>query len=99
MEPNVNALPILQSAPMAKDPVCGMSVNPARAAATREFGGTKYYFCSSRCAERFAEDPERFLTAPGTGGMQPEPTPPGHGLHCAQPGVAVLPKSKEIRYT
>src|SRR5579859_7532586 len=101
MEPNVNALPILPSAPMAKDPVCGMNVNPAKAAAAREFGGKNHYFCSLRCAERFAKDPERFLTAPGTGGMQPatDATSPGHGLDRAQPGGAVLRKSKEIRYT
>ncbi len=28
------------------DPVCGMRVDPARAAGSHEYGGTTYYFCS-----------------------------------------------------
>ncbi len=43
------------------DPVCGMSVDPATAAAEYEYNGTKYYFCAERCKERFAADPESFL--------------------------------------
>lgn len=34
------------AANVAKDPVCGMSVDPATAAATREYGGVTYYFCN-----------------------------------------------------
>jgi Cu+-exporting ATPase len=30
---------------VARDPVCGMNVDPATAAATSELGGTTYYFC------------------------------------------------------
>ena len=44
------------------DPVCGMKVNPATAAAEYEFKGTKYYFCAVRCKERFASDPESFVS-------------------------------------
>ncbi|MBW4077502.1 MAG: YHS domain-containing protein [Acidobacteria bacterium] len=43
------------------DPVCGMSVDPATAAALRSFNGRNAFFCSAGCAERFDEDPERFL--------------------------------------
>ena len=43
------------------DPVCGMKVSPATAAAEYEFEGTRYYFCAVRCKERFASDPESFL--------------------------------------
>ena len=42
------------------DPVCGMSVDPQHAAATREFEGITYYFCNPGCAERFDADPARF---------------------------------------
>jgi Cu+-exporting ATPase len=35
------------------DPICGMTVDPARAAAVREEGGKNVYFCSVRCAERW----------------------------------------------
>ncbi len=44
------------------DPVCGMEVDPETAEAAWEHEGTVYYFCSSRCLERFRADPEHFLT-------------------------------------
>lgn len=43
------------------DPVCGMTVEPATAAAAWEHEGVAYFFCSVGCLERFKEDPERFL--------------------------------------
>jgi P-type Cu+ transporter len=47
---------------MAKrDPVCGMSVDPERAVATREQDGTSSYFCSKSCADKFDADPARYL--------------------------------------
>ncbi len=52
-----------------KDPVCGMTVDPEKAAAKREHGGKTYYFCSVRCAERFSNEPGKFLAAPGSAGM------------------------------
>jgi len=64
------SLPILSGPPKVKDPVCGMSVDPAKAAGKVEHNGETYYFCSKRCAERFAQDPEKFLAAPGTAGME-----------------------------
>ena len=56
---------VLPSAPLTKDPVCGMNVDPAKPAATVEHAGRKYFFCSTRCAERFRREPERFLLAAG----------------------------------
>src|SRR5271156_5729967 len=50
-----------------KDAVCGMMVDPQKAARTVEYAGEKYYFCSVRCGERFAAEPEKFLAAPVTG--------------------------------
>jgi Cu+-exporting ATPase len=44
-----------------KDPVCGMDVNPDKAAATSEWQGEMYYFCSTGCREKFAADPEGVL--------------------------------------
>ena len=44
-----------------KDPVCGMTVDPAKAAATVEHEGTRYFFCSQGCASRFRTDPEKYL--------------------------------------
>jgi YHS domain-containing protein len=39
------------------DPVCGMRVDPDDAAATTEYKGTTYYFCSEVCHDAFAADP------------------------------------------
>jgi len=45
----------------AVDPVCGMTVNPAMPrGGTISHGGKVYYFCSSRCRQRFVEDPGRY---------------------------------------
>ena len=44
-----------------KDPVCGMTVDPKKAAATREHGGTTYYFCSPGCAGKFDKNPAKFI--------------------------------------
>ncbi len=35
------------------DPVCGMTVDPARAAGTSERDGVRYYFCSQGCKQKF----------------------------------------------
>ena len=49
------------AANVAKDPVCGMSVDPATAAATREYGGVTYYFCNPGCTDKFAQNPAAYL--------------------------------------
>lgn len=46
---------------MAKDPVCGMTVEEAKAAATYQYKGQTYYFCAVGCQKDFAKDPEKFL--------------------------------------
>lgn len=41
------------------DPICGMSIDPAKAAGTSERDGETYYFCSLGCKEKFdAATPE-----------------------------------------
>jgi uncharacterized membrane protein YraQ (UPF0718 family) len=45
----------------AKDPVCGMSVDPATARHIAEHDGTSYYFCGAGCRAAFVEDPDRYL--------------------------------------
>jgi P-type Cu+ transporter len=47
-----------------KDPVCGMTVDPATATQRRANGGQIYYFCCQDCAEKFEAAPEKFLQAP-----------------------------------
>jgi Cu+-exporting ATPase len=43
------------------DPVCGMKVDPAKAAATLTHNGHDYFFCGKGCAAKFAADPDRYL--------------------------------------
>jgi len=44
-----------------KDPVCGMDVLPENAAGKTEHQGKTYYFCSTKCLEKFKQDPEEYL--------------------------------------
>jgi P-type Cu+ transporter len=43
------------------DPVCGMNVDPSKAAASEVHIGKTYHFCSQSCAAKFRADPERYL--------------------------------------
>jgi P-type Cu+ transporter len=43
-----------------KDPVCGMEIDPATAAASEEYEGETYHFCSESCHRQFVSAPERF---------------------------------------
>jgi P-type Cu+ transporter len=43
------------------DPVCGMKVEPDKAAGHHEHDGTTYHFCSEGCLDKFKEDPESYL--------------------------------------
>src|SRR5712691_6795334 len=51
------------SEPLAKDPVCGMTVDPRKAADSFDYNGQTYYFCSTSCLEKFRAELERFLNA------------------------------------
>jgi len=44
------------------DPVCGMTIDRKSAAATYEYQGKTYYFCSTACKDRFAKDPQKYLS-------------------------------------
>jgi len=43
----------------ALDPVCGMTVDPAKAAGHLEHKGRTYHFCSKHCLHAFSADPEK----------------------------------------
>ena len=94
------ALPILNGKDKHKDPVCGMTVVPERAAAHVEHEGFTYYFCSKGCAERFSREPDKFLAAAGSIGMAHGHSAEEHisALHAATetPGA---PNEKRVRYT
>ncbi|HJN43895.1 MAG: heavy metal translocating P-type ATPase [Vicinamibacterales bacterium] len=45
----------------ARDPVCGMRVDPAKSRFSHEHGGQTYYFCCGGCHTAFSTDPAQFL--------------------------------------
>ncbi|MDT8316540.1 MAG: heavy metal translocating P-type ATPase [bacterium] len=46
---------------MAKDPVCGMDVDPEKAAASSEYRGETIYFCNPNCKVKFDEAPGKYV--------------------------------------
>ena len=91
------------TAAKATDPVCGMTVNPASAAAFFEHEGVKYYFCCDGCRAKFQADPAKYLAkrapvaapaAPKSGQytcpMHPEIVQDGPSS-CPKCGMALVP--------
>jgi Cu+-exporting ATPase len=87
----------------AKDPVCGMMVEEAKAAGSAEHGGKRYYFCSKHCLARFQAEPAKYLAEPSaapatpastaaeyTCPMHPEVLQIGPGS-CPKCGMALVP--------
>ena len=86
-----------------KDPVCGMTVDPHTAKHRYAHDGYPYYFCSSRCREKFIADAARYLQAEAraaqplpagtiyTCPMHPEIRQPGPGS-CPICGMALEPE-------
>ena len=95
--------PAAPAAPAAKDPVCGMTVDPHNAKHRHTHDGHPYYFCSGRCRERFIAEPAKYLkleTAPAapvpagtiyTCPMHPEIRQQGPGS-CPICGMALEPE-------
>jgi YHS domain-containing protein len=46
---------------MEKDVVCGMQVDPTKAAGTSEYQGKTYYFCAKSCKTKFDADPAKYV--------------------------------------
>jgi Cu+-exporting ATPase len=76
-----------------RDPVCGMTVDPATAKHRRQHDGQTYSFCCQGCAEKFQADPKKYLT--------PEPVPAMVRIAPAKPqapaGNYVCPMCPEVR--
>jgi Cu+-exporting ATPase len=60
---------------MHTDPVCGMKVDPARAAGTSHYKGHDYFFCAPGCKAKFDAAPERYLQPAAV--PEPMTAPPG----------------------
>ena len=52
---------------MERDPVCGMNVDPEKAAARADHAGKVHYFCCHGCADKFRASPEKYLNAKPAG--------------------------------
>ncbi len=82
----------------ALDPVCGMTVDPARAAARETHDGTVFHFCHSRCAERFRGDPKGWASGRLRARGDAPPCGPDAGAAAAPAGtVWVCPMCPEVR--
>jgi Cu+-exporting ATPase len=74
-----------QVAGAVKDPVCGMTVDPAKTPDHAEHAGHAYHFCSAGCRAKFVTDPGKYLQPKAA-----EPPP--------QPGATyTCPMHPEIR--
>ncbi|WP_256460583.1 heavy metal translocating P-type ATPase [Bradyrhizobium ontarionense] len=66
-----------------KDPVCGMSVDPATSKHRFEHQGQTFHFCSAGCRTKFAADPAKYL-APAAAPAAAASCCGGHDHHAHQ---------------
>ena len=82
---------------MAKDPICGMEVDPNTSAYSYEHNGQVHFFCCHRCLEKFRAEPEKYLFPSVPDTAESGPT---HAAVTAQPGngnVYTCPMDPEVR--
>lgn len=88
------SLPMAATASKHIDPVCGMTVEPAKAAGSHDHDGKTYYFCSTHCVDKFKKDPQQFLKKKEA--SVAHKTPPG--AHApGSPNTYTCPMHPEIR--
>jgi len=76
------------------DPVCGMTVDPAKnKGGSFEYEGTTYYFCGQGCRLKFEANPAGFLKS-GPKGMKAAAAQPGPASAKATAGQAPGPRSQ-----
>ena len=73
------------SSSVVRDPVCGMTVRDPQRAPERHHQGRRYVFCSTRCADKFAAAPARYLDRTSEPAEQ------------AAPGSYVCPMCPEVK--
>ncbi|PIB92327.1 heavy metal translocating P-type ATPase [Caulobacter sp. FWC2] len=90
-----------------KDPVCGMSVDPATTSHHTEHGGRTFHFCSAGCRTRFVANPATYIVGgpsraeavspggPWTCPMHPEIRRPAPGS-CPICGMALEPEAPSL---
>ncbi|RUL66670.1 heavy metal translocating P-type ATPase [Dyella dinghuensis] len=93
---------------LAKDPVCGMTVDPATTPHRAEHNGHTHYFCAASCQQKFIADPDKYLqehrepaaAVPGaiyTCPMHPEVQQDGPG-DCPLCGMALEPMMPSLEH-
>ncbi len=53
---------VVDTASTGKDPVCGMTVDTNEGKPSLDHKGTAYHFCSQTCHDKFAADPEHYIS-------------------------------------
>ena len=98
---------VASGAALAKDPVCGMMVDPLNTAHHAEHAGHAHHFCSAGCRTKFIADPASYLSdqphvkpdaAPGaiwTCPMHPQIRQVGPGT-CPICGMALEPEEPSL---
>ncbi|WP_036259234.1 heavy metal translocating P-type ATPase [Methylocapsa aurea] len=82
---------------LVKDPVCGMSIDPAKTKRAAEYEERTYYFCSAHCRDKFTVDPERYVRRAAAAAPKTPPAPAGTIYTCPmhpqirQPGPGNCP--------
>ena len=59
----------------AKDPVCGMVVDPPQARGKARYLGDLYFFCSPSCMQKFMASPGKYLASAGESAAAPLAAP------------------------
>ena len=72
---------------MAKDVVCGMTVDPAAGKPRTDYQGETYHFCGPGCLKKFEADPQRYL----------DPTPAAAPPPANAGAVYTCPMHPEVR--
>ena len=81
-----------------KDLVCGMTVDPAKAAATATHKGKTYHFCSRGCSEKFNADPDKYVAASSNSTIAITEAPiSGKSTAPSAAAVYVCPMDPEVR--
>jgi Cu+-exporting ATPase len=73
-----------------KDPVCGMSVNPATAQHRADHAGKAYFFCSAGCRAKFLADPGRYIAQDDVA---------HHAHHHRDAAPMEMPRDTDVIYT
>jgi Cu+-exporting ATPase len=78
----------------ARDPVCGMTVDPKSATHTDSFAGEPYFFCGESCLAKFRNEPARYAR------LRPAPSDPvraGDAADAAKVREYTCPMHPEVR--